>query len=481
MKENSIKQNIAYNWIYQILILIVPLITTPYVSRVLSAEGIGLYSITTAIVKYFWLFALLGMANYGNREIAKVRDDKNKLSSKFWSLFYFQAISSIIMIVLFTLYIIIYGYKKYSITLLCQLPYLISAIFEVGWYFYGKEKFKCMVIRNTIIKILTTVFIFIFVKGRNDVWIYVLINSIGLLLSQLCLWPIIFKEVNFKKPELSLIRQHLKPNLILFVSVLAVSIYTIMDKIMLENFANRAEVGFYENTEKIFNVCIAIVGAVGAVMLPRMSFLVEKNENEKIKSYMEKSLKYIMILSIAISFGIASISREFTVLFFGNEYARCGILLIAISPAIIFYCWENILRTQYLLPKGKDEIFVKGTIFAAIANFIINLILIPKYNALGAVIGTVFAQLVETFYQTIRIKKELPIKSYIINLVYYFVIAIIMFIICRNIGNLLGGKVYTIFIQIIVGGAFFITMTYFYMKNHKDKLLLNILNKRKKG
>ena len=132
MKQKSIKSNLIYNIFYQILILIVPLITTPYVSRVLNPSGLGSYSVTTAITKYFVLFALLGMNNYGNRMIAKSR--KNKLSDTFWSLWYFQLLFSLITIFLYFIYIFIFGYKKYHFLILCQIPYILSSIFEVSWF-----------------------------------------------------------------------------------------------------------------------------------------------------------------------------------------------------------------------------------------------------------------------------------------------------------------------------------------------------------
>ena len=167
MNSSKIKINLIYNVIYQILILIVPFITTPYISRILSPEGLGTYSVTTAIAKYFWLFALLGMSNYGNREIAKVKDDKEKLSKMFCSLFYLQMIVSMLSLIFFIIYCIFFGLKKYDIVILCQLPYVISAMFEISWFYYGMENFKFMVIRNTVIKLITAISVFVFVKNAE--------------------------------------------------------------------------------------------------------------------------------------------------------------------------------------------------------------------------------------------------------------------------------------------------------------------------
>ncbi len=479
MNQKSIKSNLIYNIFYQILILIVPLITTPYVSRVLNPSGLGSYSVTTAITKYFVLFALLGMNNYGNRMIAKSR--KNKLSDTFWSLWYFQLLFSLITIFLYFIYIFIFGYKKYHFLILCQIPYILSSIFEVSWFFYGMEEFKLMVKRNIFIKIFTMILIFYFVKNQNDVWIYILINSLSLLFGQLILWPKIIKNVEFRKFDFSKVKKHFKPNLVLFVSVLAVSIYTLMDKIMIEQFSSIDEVGYYENAEKIFNIAINIVGAIGAVMLPRISNLEEEKNNKKINEYIKKSLKYIMIFAIAITCGIFSVAKPFSLIFFGEKFEKCGLLLMVLSPAIVFYSWSNILRTQYLLPKEKDKIFVKGTIYAAIVNFAINLLLIPKYGSLGAVIGTVGAQLTESLFQTIKIEKELTLKKDIIMQFPYIVFGIIMYFVCLFISKTIDKQVLSLIMQILFGGLIYILLTGIYLYIIEDELIFSLFMKRKKG
>lgn len=473
---NSTKKNIAYNAIYQILILIVPFVTAPYISRVLLPEGVGTYSITTAIAKYFVLFAMLGMANYGNRTIAKVRDSKVQLSNTFWSLIMFQGIVSITVIIIYIIYMIIQGIPKYGLSSLCQLPYIFSSLLEVSWFFYGTEQFRFMVNRNVIIKVLSTLGIFLFVKSPTDVWIYVLISSLSLFLGQLCLWPFLLKEVYFVWPKFEEIISHLKPNLILFVSVVAVSIYTLMDKIMLDFFSDRVQIGYYENTEKVFNLCINFIGAIGAVMLPKISNLIEKDKN-KVINYIDKSMRYIMIFSIAISFGMMAISKEFSVLFFGEEYSACGNMIFVISIAVIFYSWENILRTHYILPIGKDEIFVKGTICAAIVNFILNLFLIPFFGGLGAVIGTVSAQVAEAIYQSIRLKKVLKIKEYIKSLIPFFCVGLLMYILCRFIASIITNTLLNVIIQICIGAVFYLFLAFVILLCKKDEEIINLIKK----
>ena len=458
----SIKKNIIYNISYQILILIVPFITSPYVSRVLGPEGLGTYSVTTAIVKYFTLFALLGMSNYGNRTIAKNKDSKENLSVTFWNLYYFQLISSSIVLMVYIIYLLIAGIDNYGVVSLCQIPYMLSSVFEISWFFYGMENFKGIVTRNAVVKILTTIAVFVFVKERGDAWVYVLINSLSLLMGQLCLWPFVFKYVSWKKPNWNIIRSHFKPNCVLMISVIAVSVYTLMDKIMIEWMTTTTEVGYYENTEKIVAIANNAAGAVGAVMLPRVSNLRASGSDDKVLSYINKSMKYIMLIAVALAFGIAGVSKSFSVIYYGKEFERCGTLLMMISPAIVFYAASNILRNQYLLPKDMDRVFVTATVSASVLNFVLNSIFIPVYGALGAVIGTVGAQFGELAYQAIKTRKELPIKKYILNVLPYICFGAIMFFVCKKIEEIEGITVVSLITQIIVGGMIFLILVSIY-------------------
>ena len=476
----NVKKNIFYNMGYQILILIVPFVMSPYVSRVLGPEGLGAYSVTTAIVKYFTLFALLGMSNYGNRTIAKNKDSKEKLSITFWNLYYFQLISSAIVLTAYIIYLLSSGIDNYGLVSLCQMPYMLSCVFEISWFFYGMENFKGIVTRNALVKILTMVAVFIFVKGRGDTWVYVLINSLSLLIGQLCLWPFVFKYISWEKPDWSIIRSHFKPNCVLMISVIAVSIYTLMDKIMIEWMTATAEVGYYENTEKMVSLANSLAGAVGAVMLPRVSNLRACGDNDKVLSYISKSMKYIMLIAVALAFGIAGVSKSFSIIYYGEEFEKCGTLLTAISPSIIFYAASNILRNQYLLPKDMDRVFVTATVSASVLNFVLNSIFIPMYGALGAVIGTVGAQFGELAYQVLKTRKELPIKKYFVNIIPYVCFGIVMFLVCKKIELMKGVSIISLIMQITIGGIAYLVMTSVYFFITRDELFGEIINKIRK-
>lgn len=179
----NLKKNFAYQIAYQILTIIFPLITSPYLSRVLGPEGLGEYSYTYSIAYYFSLFILLGVNNYGTREIAKVKDNKSERTVVFWSIYYVQFIAGIIIVTLYILTQMIF--RQDSALASIQLLYVLSAVLDINWLFFGLERFKVTVTRNCIVKIITVLSIFIFVHDNGDTTAYAVIMALGFLLSQL--------------------------------------------------------------------------------------------------------------------------------------------------------------------------------------------------------------------------------------------------------------------------------------------------------
>lgn len=447
---NDVKKNFVYNVIYQILILIIPLITTPYVSKTIGATGIGTYSYTYSIVYYFMIFSMLGLNNYGNRTIAKNRENKIELSKRFKEIHLFQIITSTTMITLYFLYILIFDNKYFNIALIQSL-YVISCMFDINWFFFGIEKFKLTITRNTIIKILSLIFIFIFVKNKNDIWIYTLILSSSTLLSQLLLWPFVNQYITKVKINLNDIKKHIKPCIKLFLPVIAVSIYKIMDKTMIGMLSNVDEVGYYDNAEKIINVPIAIITAAGTVMLPRMSNMHSKGESSKTKPIILKTMKFMGFLSFAMMFGIMAIAKKFSIVFFGTQFIKTGDIIMLLTITIIFLSWGNVIRTQYLIPKEMDKEYIISAFLGAIVNFILNIIFIKEFKSIGACIGTIAAEFVVALYQTIVVRKNLEIKKYITDILPFFIKSIIMFIIIYPLNFINLSPLITIIIQITLG------------------------------
>ena len=471
------KKNFIYNIIYQLLILILPLITVPYVSRVLGAEGIGIYSYTYSVAYYFMIIAMLGLNNYGNRTIAKVRDDKEKLSKEFCSIYALQIITSILMIVCYFIYVLIFS-NEYKMIAFIQIMYVISSMFDINWFFFGIEKFKLTITRNTIIKILSLVLIFIFVKTPNDVWKYTVILAGSTLFSNIVLFSFLHRYVKFTRIDRKDIFRHFKPNLMMFLPVIAVSIYKMMDKIMLGILSTVTEVGYFENAEKITQVPLAIITALGTVMLPRVSNMLSNKQEKEVKKILNKTMPFIIFLAFPMVFGLVAISKDFSLIFFGNGFEKSGYLIQLLSITIIFLSWGNVIRTQYLIPKERDKEYVISAFLGAIVNFIMNCIFIPKYESIGACFSTIAAEFVVMFYQSWVVRKELPLKEYILNSYGFLLKAIVMFIIILIIGKQIkDNNLLKIVLQVFIGSIVYglLNIKYIYNILGIDKFL----NKRK--
>lgn len=464
--QQSIKVNFIYNLIYQILALIIPIITAPYVSRILGPNGIGVYSYTYSIVYYFMLLTLLGVNNYGNRIIAKVRDDKYKLSKTFISVYLLQMFCGIIMLLLYFIYIFLTKPQDILISIILSI-FILSSVCDINWFFFGLEQFKKTVTRNIFIKIVNVILIFIFVKKENDLWKYALIMSCMTFLGQLLLWPFLKKEIFLVKVKISDIFKHVKPNLILFIPVLAVSFYKIMDKIMLGILTNMDEVGYYENAEKIITIPFTLITALGTVMLPRISNIVSNGDIKKAKKYISKSIQFVLFLSLPMCFGLMAIGEKFAPLFFGIDFQKTGILIMLLAITLPFLSFANVLRTQYLIPIERDKEYIISVFLGAIVNLVINFIFIPKLAGIGACIGTICAEIVVTVYQSFVLRKELDIKEYVISNYKFYSNSFIMFIIIYSIRYLSLNSVVEIIIQVILGIAIYFILNYRY-------ILLNI-------
>lgn len=478
-KNNNPKKNFLYNVIYQILILIIPLITAPYLSRIIGADGVGVYSYTYSIVYYFMLLVLLGVNNYGNRAIAKIKNnDKEKLSKEFWSIYLLQVIMGLIILIVYTLYMIFFE-NKYKVYTLIEILFIFSAMFDINWFFFGMEEFKKTITRNTFVKIGSIVLIFLCVKEKNDLWIYTLIMAGMTFISQIILWFFLKNKVQFVRIDIKDINKHIKPNIILFIPVIAVSLYKMMDKIMLGTMSSVVEVGYYENAEKIVSIPLTIITALGTVMLPRISSILAEGNEKKIHEYIYKSIRFVSFLSFPMWLGLMCIGNTFSILYFGPLFEKTGILIIFLSSTIPFIAFANVLRTQYLIPKEMDKIYIKSVSLGAVTNLILNIILIPIYSSIGACIGTIVAEVTVMLYQSIAVRKELDIKRYINSMVPFFIKAVIMGVIVYMLNYIQINDYFRLILQIGLGGTIYSLLNIKYilsiinLKNIKKKLVKN--------
>ena len=461
--------------IYQVLVWILPLITSPYVARVIGAEGIGIYSYSYSIAYYFVLFSMLGLANYGNRAIAQCNGNQEDLDSTFSSIFAVHFIVSLICLAAYEFYVFALCSEPFYAFI--QTAYVLSGLFDISWFYFGIEKFKLTVLRSTVIKIINAACIFIFVHARQDLWIYCLIMALGMLANQVTLWLPLRKFVRMRKSSFNTMKPHIKPMLVLFVPAIAVSLYKYMDKIMIGAMSSKVQLGFYENAEKMVNVPLMMITSFGTVMLPRMSNLMAQHDMENANRYISLSMKYVMCLAFALSFGLASISRIFAPVFWGRDFLLSGSLIMGLSITIPFISFANIIRTQYLIPTEKDREYLISVCAGAIINLIINAMLIPNYGAVGATMGTIAAEITVCLLQAISVRNELKLKEYIKSFSPFLGFALIMLFSVYIIGNMLGISVRTLLVQIIMGIVIYGGLCIVYFYKTEDLILSKVFTK----
>ncbi|MCD7894955.1 MAG: flippase [Erysipelotrichaceae bacterium] len=465
-KENKqITKNYIFNSIYKILNICMPLLTAPYLSRVVGAESLGTYAYYYAIAHYFYLIGKMGLNNYGTRQIAKTQNEEERYKT-FSSIYSQQIITAGLMIIIYAIFCISQIKVNFVIPLILGI-YVIGCLLDIDWLWCGLEKFSTIAIKNIIVKVLTIIGIFIFVKTAADLWKYTMIMSCGMLLGFITLWFGIRKYIKWRKPKLSEVLVHLKPNLILLFPILASNIYRSMDKIMVGQISGAAELGYYDNAEKIIYAISGLITAFTNVMLPRCTKLLAIGNKHKCYEYIKIAINFLYFLIGGMAFGIFALSDRIVILFYGNGYVNSIILLRILSVTILMMIWSEIVRSMWVIPNGKDKIYLCTLSVGAITNLIVNFILIPLYGAKGASVATIGAEFIVPCVQFIFLHSELNYRKMIRNTAPYLISGLSMVFILFTLSNSLVNNVLNLLILIFVGAFvyFLISIVFVYILN----------------
>ncbi len=439
--NKSIKKNYLYNVSYQIFSLLVPLITTPYISRVLNPEGIGIYSYTYSILRYFWVLSALGISTLGARTIGIKQDDKEERSICFWNIILLKIILSIIMIILYVGYVVLFSKNKFIAFI--QGINLLAIMIDITWFFQGMEDFKSLSIKNFIIKIINVIYIFSFVKEYDDLWVYTFGIAFFQFLGNLSVWTHLLKyieKVSIKKLQPF---KYLLPGLKLFIPSIAVQIFAILDKSMIGWFTNNPKKnGYYEQAFKIVDMALMLITTMATIMIPRISREYANGNAEEIKKYINKSINFTMMLSIPMTLGLIIISDKFVPIFFGVEFSATIQILQVLSLLFILMGLNSVFGTQYLISIGQQDKYTTALLIGGTINIIFNIIFIPKFEALGAAISSVTGEFIILLIETSYIikQKQLSIKSSLRNTIKYCIagvcMSIVLLLLKHNIQNI---------------------------------------------
>lgn len=466
--------NYLFNSFYQVLILVLPIITMPYVARVLNPEGIGINAYSFSVAQIFVLFAVLGIPLYGNRQIAIAKiNGRDKISSEFWSIYTVQLIASLICSLFFFL-IVFFVIKENEMIYFFQWFNIAAAMLDISWLYIGLEELKKTVIRNTLIKLFGVAFIFIFVKDQDDLILYIAINSISNLIGQFILWVQSREYINLPKLRELNLYHHLKPIFIIFLPQIIIQLYVVIDKIILGIFANDNEVAMYDQGLKIVKMSLTVVTSIVTVMLPRISSEYAQGNISKLKYYVDYVLKFVLFMTIPMCIALACIANNFVTWFFGPGYEKIGMIIILLSPITIILGLSSVFGMQILLPTQQQNKLTISVTLGAISSVLFNVLLIPFYESVGTAIATVIAELAVTVVQLIYVKEYINIKKIIKNNLSYLFASIVMGGVILLIGMYSGlAPVIITFLQIVIGIIIYVLFLF----GIRDKFILEIKNK----
>lgn len=447
----SIKKNFALSTAYQILILAVPFITAPYISRVLGADGIGVYSFTSSIVGYFVLFATLGTMSYGAREISRARNDRKLLSRFFWEIELLVICTTTACLILWGIWVLMA--PKYNLIYLILSIQLFGVIADISWFFTGLEQFKYIVFRNSIVKIVGIILLFLFIRERDDLALYIFLMTIINVLGALSMWIYIPKMVDRIDWRTLNIKPHFKETLIYFIPAVATSVYTILNKVLLGFVGSDIrENGYYEQATKIISIGQTLTFvALNSVLGSRISYLFAEQKIEEIHLRIDKSLHYILLIGLGLSFGLIAISPKFVPWFFGAGFEPTILLIQLLSPIILIIGISNCLGSQYYTPAGLRKQSAQYIIVGAVVNLILNIILIPLYGAVGAVIGSLTAELTITILYLKNCSDFMTLRQILHNSWRKFIAAVIMFAAIYLVSNYFDNNTTSVIVSTFTG------------------------------
>lgn len=468
----SLSKNYLYNLSYQLLTLLTPFITTPYISRVLGVNGVGEYSFSYSVVAYFVLLAQFGITNYAQREIAYHQEDDLVQSRIFFEVMCFQVLT--VLISLISYYFIGKIFNMVSIIYWVQALNIIAVLFDVSWFFQGLEEFGKIVFRNFIIRLINIILLFLLVKSSSDLILYTFImggmNVVSGFFICLFLGNYIHR-VSIK--EIHPLRNW-KPILQLFLPQVAIQIYVVLNKTMLGFFSDSyIENGYYEQADKIIKLLLTIATALGTVMLPRIASTVAKGEIEAVREYMMKSYRFSLFLTVPLCFGLISTASNFVPWFFGVDYEPVSGILAILSSILIAVGLSNVTGIQFMVPMNRQNQLTVSVIIGAIFNFIINLYLIPRYYSMGVAFSAVFTEWLVTIIQFYLVRDFFEIRSILIQTKSYLFGGIMMFIGTEVLSRQLTPSILHSMIVIFVGIIIYSTVLW----SVKDEIILLSINK----
>lgn len=476
--SKSIKKNLVFNILLNVSNVLFPLITAPYVARVLMPEGVGMFNFANTFAGYFALLAALGIPTYGVREVAKCGDDNKRLNSLVSEIFTVNVITTIMTSFVFVLSVFLIPQMQEHLLFFLAAGFVIySKPFNVEWYFQGREEFGFITMRSLVIRVIGIMGLFLLVHSKDDLFIYLLLSVFTSIVNQI--WNYIMMIKSGVRPRIvsTGLKKHLHPLFILFSSSIAISIYTVLDTIMLGFISSYSEVAFYNNASHIAKSFLAVVTSLSIVAMPRLSYYRETDNWNEINNLIKKSTSIVAFLALPITFGIVCISPSFVPLFYGDAFYGAIIPLQIMAFVIMAIGFNNLTGVQVLVGLGHDKLFLYSVLVGTFSNFSLNIVLIPLYGAVGASLSSVIAETLILFVTTYFVVSRTPIKLRGgTDIAKSFIGAVTFFPIASICHNFIVGWIYVFTVVIIC--AFTYILSQYILKSESLLIAKDIITKK---
>ena len=448
-------KNYLYNLSYQILTIILPIITVPYVTRIFTSEDLGNYVFYSSIVNYFSLFAMLGVTVYGTKQIAAVSD----VSSTFWNIYAIQLIASLLALIAYVIGVISIPNMGGFIPIILGIV-LFSKMIDISWLFAGKEDFKKITLRNTVVKLSGVISIFTLVKSSEDLYLYTFLIVLFDFLGQFVMWMPAKKFIKRPSFNMKAIKKNLHPIVLLFLPQVAISLYVILDKTLLGILGSYSDVGIYEQGQRLTSILITVVSSLGAVMLPRVANLLSKKKEKEAQNMVRFSFILYNMIIFPMIFGLIAVNEVFVKLFLGENFQDVKYVLYIIVFNLMFIGWTNILGYQVLVARNKNKEFMLSTTIPAFVSVVVNIAVIPFLGYIGASLTSVVVEIlvfaIQWYYSRNIINKNLLFNIDLIKIISASLLMFIAIMLCKYTLGLEG--IVGLLIYIGVGGITYVIM-----------------------
>ena len=420
-----ITKNYFYNLAYQLLTILTPIITAPYLSRVLGADNLGIYGYVNSSGNVITTLALLGIYAYGNRQTAYVRDNKDDLNKTFWEIMLLRCILGTVGTAVYFAYAYING--TYSFFFLVYYPYLLAMFLDCSWIFVGLEDMKPAVIKNFVTKLVNVAGVFLLVRKRDDVWIYLLMLAVTTLIANISVYTQLKRYVGRPQADRHNLMTHLKSSVALFLPQLASVFYLQVDKVMLKWLTGTTnQVSFYDQAEKIVTIPLSLITVISTVIMPRIANEFRKGNTERIEQLLVKAGRITLLMAMPMMAGVFCIARQMIPWYLGDEFIPSATAIMVLSPIILLNALSGISGKQYFTATDQTGILLKSYVAAAVMNVAVNAVLIPRYGFVGAAVATLLSSLISVTVQYFCLCRQINVRPLLPTGVKYLLGALIM-------------------------------------------------------